>query len=124
MEKEDFQAEGIDFRSYIERTGLGVASLDRLGQPVIDLQRIKLVTGIYPHINAVTGTVIDVYIEALMAEDDTVNWQGPYTYTVGTDDKVNVYVTGRFIGVRFEEQEAVEWSLESYTLELMPLGLR
>ena len=124
LENDDFQANAVDERSYVERVGIAAADVDRLGQPVVDLQRVKLVTGVYPRIEAVSGTAISIYVEARMDSEETVSWQGPYTFTVGTDEKVNVYVTGRYIGVRFEATDDVEWALQSYSLELQKLGLR
>jgi len=57
-----------------------------------------------------------------MDQTDSVTWTGPYTYTVGTDEKVDVEVIGRLIAVRFEDTANVEWEIQGYDLEQIMLG--
>lgn len=117
------QDSGVSYRSYIERTGIAVASKAPItGAPIINKDIVKKLLAVWPQINAAAGTEIDIYVAGIMELSDTYVWQGPYTFTVGTTVKIDAPVTGRFLGVRFEETNNVDWSLQGYTLELSTQG--
>jgi len=47
-----------------------------------------------------------------------VTWDGPNDFIVGTDDKIDVAISGRFLCVRIEETGSIGWELSGYTLDL------
>ena len=104
---------GQPFFSYMEKTNI---SLD-------DDLNLKNVTGLTPHI---TGSgVAKIYIGSNNLSDGPVEWQGPYTYNIGKDFKVDCRVNGRYFGVRFEFSSVGTWTLNGYTFELTkPIGKR
>ena len=108
---------GLDFNgtaitAMVERTGLALDAPD---------QR-KLVRSVRPRVDADAGTTLSVYVGASNAPELSVTWAGPYTYTVGTDLKVDCLVNGRYLGVRFETTASKTWRLRSYDLDVESLG--
>lgn len=104
---------GKPFFSYMEKTNI---SLD-------DDLNLKNITGITPHI---TGSgEAKIYIGSNNLSDGAVTWQGPYTYRIGQDFKVDCRVNGRYFGVRFEFSSVGTWTLNGYTFEMTkPIGKR
>lgn len=104
---------GTDFTATIERTGLS------LGEP----DRIKLVRGIRPKIDAAAGTVVSIYVGGSPDPEGDVTWSGPFSYTVGGDTvKVDCLVSGRYIGVRFQTTADAPWRLRSYSVDFEVMG--
>lgn len=104
---------GVPFLSYIEKTNI---SLD-------DDINLKNITGITPHI---TGTgEVKIYVGSNNLSDGPTTWNGPYTFQIGQDFKVDCRVNGRYFGVRFEFPSVGTWALNGYTFELTkPIGRR
>ena len=125
--------EGIDFAGapvsteisvVLSRDGLTVFGKDQQGNPKNDPTMIKNVQGIWPEINAVAGTSVDVYVGFQDQISDPITWIGPRAFIVGTDDYLDMIVTGRYISVRFESYGQPRWVLSAYDLEVEPAGNR
>ena len=123
LDRSDFQADGVSYKSSVERTGITISSLDRFGKLVRDPDSVKMLLAVRPRIAAAAGTSIDVYIAAVDDSEDTYSWGSANAFVVGTDVEIVQPVTGRFLGIRFEETGSVEWSLHSVGLEISVVGL-
>lgn len=97
---------------YIERTGL------QLG----DYSRITHVNAVWPKIEAASGTQISVYVGGQLSPSDSITWRGPYTFTVGTDKKINCRASGRLTAIKFQTSADVSWRLSSYEIEFSDGG--
>ncbi len=117
------QFNGQDFRSYVERVGLAVVAQDRQGEAKYDLEVIKLVTEVWPRIEATEGAMIDIYIGTQERLNQIVHWHGPYPFVVGTDVKICPLVSGRLLGIRFEMSGNASVKLNGYDLVLEPVGV-
>lgn len=117
-----YQFSGADYTSYVERIGIAAAGF-REGQVIIDPEVVKHVQAIWPRITAALGTQITVKIGTQDSPSDAVSWAAPGTFTVGTDEKVDLYQSGKLIAVRFEETGSVNWELHGYDIELASHGL-
>lgn len=112
-----------NYRSWIERVGIAIIGKDREGELIEDERKVKMLQSVWPEVNAAAGVQINVYVEARDSMEETVDWQGPFIFTVGTNEHVNFPpLTGRFLGVRFEATESDFWSLHGYSLEIAVLG--
>jgi len=123
LDRSDFQADGTSYKSYVERTGITISSLDRFGKLVRDPDSVKMLLALRPRIAAAAGTSIDIYVAAVDDAEDTYSWGSANAFVVGTDVELVQPVTGRFLGIRFEETGSVEWSLHSVGLEISVVGL-
>lgn len=81
-------------------------------------QSVKHITTITPHLRG-TG-LCNVFVGHSMIADSPVEWEGPYSFQIGTDYKIDCRVSGRFYGVRFEFPSQSLWELTGYTIEQTP----
>jgi len=80
---------GVSPECYLERTSIPIEG---------DSTAYKLVTRIWPEIEA--DGAVDFYIGDHDTPTDTVNWQGPYSFTAGTDSNIPVSSNGRLSAVK------------------------
>lgn len=116
------QFAGSGYTSRVERQSLAISWQDRMGNLKINLQNYKLVHALWPYIDAPTGAVFSISVGSQKNVNDAVNWAGPYTYTVGTDRKINCRVMGRLISFRIESTEAKNWKLTQIDLDIDLVG--
>lgn len=125
-----FQADnGLDFggqpiRVSLTRTALTVLGRDRSGNWKVDPGIIKEVTGLWPMIRGVPGTVIKISVGGQPTPDEPIRWEGPRDFIVGTDFFLDFIVSDRYISVRFESEGQRPWELLSYDLDLEVVGER
>jgi hypothetical protein len=99
-------------QAYLERAGLSFDAPDR----------IKLVSGIRPRISGNLGGTVIVRIGSSDKPDGTPTWQAAMTYTIGTSQKLDCFVSGRYLAVRFETGTAYSWRLDGFGLEVSDAG--
>ena len=116
------QFDGASFTARIERTGLALAGMDLRGNPRIDLHSLKLINGLWLAVDAPAGTVLTVYVGSQMHQSEAVTWNGPYTFTVGTDSYINCRVMTRFIGLRIQTASNAKWKVTGYEVDLNLAG--
>ncbi|HSW65364.1 MAG TPA: hypothetical protein VLH56_18955 [Dissulfurispiraceae bacterium] len=116
-------ADGVAYRSYVERTGLCYTGLSRDGKPQANPTTMKNSLAIWPRIEAAEGSEFLVYVGSQMCPDGAITWADPVTFTVGVDIKVDVYITGRLYSVRFEATNAVAWKLTGYDAEVNEVSI-
>lgn len=97
---------------YIERTGIA-------GE---NPAKRYLLKGIRPRINAPDGTVIKIRGGASERILGSVTWGTEVTFTVGTDFRADMLVSGRYIAYRIGSDAAYGWSLEGLDLEIEEQG--
>jgi hypothetical protein len=116
------QFDGVNFTSTLERTGLGLVGQDRMGNPKVDLQKVKLIRNVYPKVTADAGVTFNVYVAQQMKQNDVVTWQGPYSFDPASDEKVDCVVSTRLMGVKFESSSNGSWQFHGYGLDLDIIG--
>jgi hypothetical protein len=116
------QFTGVNYTSYIERVGIPFARTDDEGNPEADVNVRKLCTELQPRFEASPGTVIDIYVGAHEDVNEGVTWQGPFPFTVGVDKKINPFVVGRYLAVKFQSAANATWKLHEYALEVKAVG--
>ncbi len=119
----EYTEAGIDYVSLVERTGLSLAGYNSDGDLVSDPLVEKLCTAVWPRIEAAAGTQIYVQLGCQENEEAQVSWTTATLFTVGMDEKLDLYKTGRFFAVRFFEIGHVPWKLKGYALDVVPLGM-
>lgn len=119
------QFNGTSFTAYVERSGLPLGRVDDRGQMrKVDLTSIKYITEIWPVIEGTIGGAVDIYIGVRDYPGDTVSWKGPYTYTIGSNEKLNVRAAGRIVDIKFTSNTNITWKLSSYALNYQIRGER
>lgn len=97
------QSDGANITSYVERTGLDFG----------DANVVKYIKRIWPRF-AVSGD-ITFSVGQQMDRGDAVTWTD-YTFSDG-DAKIDVDVSGRFIGFKVSSNDNVTWTLNEFDVE-------
>ena len=97
------QSDGASITSYVERTGLDFD----------DPNTVKYIKRIWPRF-AVSGD-ITFSVGQQMDRGDAVTWKN-YTFSDG-DAKIDVDVSGRFIGFKVSSDDNVTWTLNEFDVE-------
>jgi len=114
------QFNGVNMTAYVQRDQLPLGRYPNKPEPHI----MKYITSIEPIIEGTTGGVVDIYFYVQDKRNGTVSTKGPYKYTIGTSRKLNVRVSGRDIGVKFQSDSNIAWQLHSYALDVQFGGRR
>lgn len=129
LQDQELLRDGEGFQSYFERIGLNFWTMDRRGNPLPDMDQKKLLKEIWPQVQVQGVTSINVYAGAQEQLEDPVQWIGPFAFTPGVDDKVDVEIMGRLLAVRFElpelnGNEPAEgfFKLNGYDVVVEPIG--
>jgi hypothetical protein len=115
-----YQFAGVNFTSYIERTGLSITGRDRQGNPRESLTSRKLVRRVWPKMRA-TGPV-NVYVGGQESPGGAVTYTGPYSFDPAAQKYVNCLVNTPLIAVRFESTGNVDWALDGYALDMQEVS--
>jgi hypothetical protein len=113
----------LDITTVFERKSLSIIGRDREGRPKNDNEVIKLVTELWPRFEGAAGTQISIYVGMQMSPNEAVSWGAPHTFIIGQDKKINPYVSGRFISLRFVVAGGEPVRLIDYELQLEVAGL-
>ena len=116
--------DSVDVQVVLTRTGLAITGKDRFGNWKVDPATVKEITGIYPMIKGVPGTILKISIGSQMTTDEPIYWEGPYEFTVGVNYFQDFTVSGRYLAVKFESEGQATWELSSYDLDLEEVGDR
>lgn len=112
-----YTANGTNITVSIEKTGNAYITND-----ISEDSTYKLISSVWPRIDAPDGTEISVYVGTQDRLSASIDWGTVQTFTVGTDDKVDFDVSGRFWGVKFETTANVQWKLQGYDVDAKPQG--
>ena len=94
--------DGKLIHSRVERTGLDFG----------DVKRMKLVKAIIPRVTGLPGTVLTIRVGVSKNDQNIVDWEPPIEFIIGTSQKVDVFVTGRFIAFSVESTlDQFPWNL-------------
>jgi hypothetical protein len=88
---EDFN--GVPMSVYAERTGMTI---------VKDLTALKRIKRIFPKVIGTAGDTLRFYIGTRSTIGSSTSWSGPYTFTIGSDYKIDLRVTARILDMRVE----------------------
>ncbi len=97
----------VTFESYVVRQSL----------PMFNLERLYLLKSVWPKITASEGTVLTFRFGSQMMPSDPVAWSSTTDFTVGTDQKVDVMLKGRYLSIMVNVTGGVHWRLHSLDVE-------
>ena len=76
---------------------------------------MKNISRVFPRIEG-TGTV-NISIGAEISPWEGINYSDPVAFTIGTDNKIDCRVKGRYAAIKIEADTATLFRLSGYTLE-------
>lgn len=103
--------DGVIPAAFLERRGFDCGASDRM----------KLVTGIRPHIEGNVGQTVIVKIGYAATQYEEPTYTST-TYTIGSTLQCDLIVSGRYIAIRFETGTAYSWRLDNYSLMVQDAG--
>ena len=110
------------YTSVLERTGLALVGQGRDGQPKVDPTSVKQVTEIWPLMSATQSMTLSVSVGAQDTPTGPITWDGPYNFDPTVDQKVDVFIEGNYIAVKFESAAETPWKFYGYGLQLDVVG--
>jgi hypothetical protein len=113
------QNDGVNFRAYIERTGLDVIGVDRYGHYQRDKTQKRLINRVWPQ---ASGAPFFVEVGAQERVDGPVSWGPSKLFTPGVDQFVDVEQNAQLWAIRFSSVSDGYWELDSYDVEIEALG--
>jgi hypothetical protein len=99
---------GTPMACYAERTSIGITK---------DLQMLKRVRRIFPKVIGTAGDTLRFYIGTRDVQNTATSYQGPFTFTIGTDYKIDFRVTSRVIDLKVEYSGSNTFRLYGMDLE-------
>lgn len=114
--------DGVAFTSRAERTGLAVIGQTRTGEPKSDFSIKKLLTEVTPKMELLSGTSVKFYAGMQELTKGPVLWNGPFTFTPGTDLNFFPDIEGRLVAIAIETSNREQWRIDGYDLEISNLG--
>lgn len=107
--------DGVAMACYAERTGTPITE---------DLGSIKRIWKIWPKVIGTTGDTLTFWIGARTALSGAVNYSGPYRFTIGTDNWINVRFDARIIDLRVEYSGTATFRLYGMNIDYEDAGDR
>ena len=98
------------------------ASLERTGMTMGDPYSVKTIRAIYPRIDGVIGSTVNVQIGSSMYPDQATTWQTAQAFTIGSSIKVDSFASGRFLSVRFTNADYGAWRMKSFDVDYVNAG--
>lgn len=92
--------------------------MERIGLTLGDSARFKLVRSLYPRVDAVPGTVLQVTVGAAENASAAIQWGTPQAFVVGQQDKVDVDASGRRLAYRIEGSGYQDWRMRSMSADI------
>ena len=114
---EQFDGVNVDFVA--ERTGWGYV-LDRYGKPAPNKSTRKMITEIWPRFEG--SGVVEFWVGGQDQAEDPISWSGPYTFTIGTDRKINCRESWNLLAYRIEGNLNQPLRLVDLDLEVKAAG--
>jgi hypothetical protein len=98
------------------------AYLERRGMAFDAPERVKMISGLRPRIAGNNGGTVIVKVGASDRADGEPVWQSTMTYTIGSTLKLDCFVSGRFLAIRFETGTAYSWRMDGLELSVSDAG--
>lgn len=107
--------DGTTMQCSLERSNIGLTR---------DVGSVKSVKRVFPKVIGTAGDSFKIYVGSRMAIDMPVTYQGPFTFVVGTDYKIDCRASGRYISLRFDTAVTNSWRLSGFDVEFDTTGRR
>ena len=91
----------------------------RESMPLLDRRNIKLVKAVYPLMSS-TGesSTVQISVGSQMNPKDPISWSAKQDFIIGTTEKIDVLVKGRYISIKFESDTEINWVLHAFDFEI------
>ena len=98
------------------------STLERSGMHLDSPEKVKLCRAVYPIIDGTTGDTVQIEVGASMTANFAPTWSAPATFTIGNDQKVDCFATGRYLAVRLTHVNYPTWRIRSLGIDVQDQG--
>lgn len=121
---ETTEFDGKQIAYVAQRDALTIAAQGRGQEPRADTESQKLALTVWPRISATYNTPIYINLGVQEKPGADVTWHTPEkTFYVGVDEKVDFYISGRLLAIKFRAQAPSSPVLiTGYEIEVMRVG--
>ena len=112
--------DGSNMTVFLRRTGIDLAGLGNSGI-VADYHVMKELVGVWPKVK---NGPVNVNVGIAQTPDGPYNWSGIITFDPTFQYKVDCRLNGRYLAVEFSSSGNVDWTLDGYSLDIIPGGER
>lgn len=106
---------GTVMTCYVTRDNIGLMR---------DMGRITRVRRLFPKVIGTAGDTLSIRVGARSSPDGSVTYSGPFTFTVGTDYKIDCRVSGRWITLQATYSGTNSIRIAGFDVEFDPDGFR
>lgn len=83
-----------------------------------DAQVVKLCTEVWPRIVGTAGDVVSIRVGSKFQPDDPISWSDFVQFTIGSDQKIDTFATGRYLSFEFISSDGSPWRLTGFDVNL------
>jgi hypothetical protein len=114
------QFNSVNFQAAVRRESLPLVAQDREGNPIVDPDTVKFVRAVHPRMAG--GATVSFYVGYQMTLDESITWTGPYSFVIGTDTKIDLSISGRYLSYRIEDTVNQHWHFHGLDIEMEVIG--
>lgn len=111
----------FDFIASVERLSINYGSVDRIGRPIANLHSMKCLKEVW--IRAESDGAIMVQVGTQEDINAPVSWEPPVAFQPNLHRKVDVFVSGKLLCIRFFSSQKGYWRIAGYELEIEEMGV-
>lgn len=89
---------------------------------LLENNNVKTIHEVWPYIEGPPGTRVRVSVGAKMTPYEPIVWAQERTFTIGASRKVNFFLSGRMLGIKFLSLDSAPWTLSGYEIEYKENG--
>jgi hypothetical protein len=109
--------DGTAITGTLQRTGIALLGQKRDKTPIVDFNRRKMITRVWPRAE---GGPINVRVGAQDTVEGAVTWTAPVSFNPSVDEFVDLVTHGRAIAIEYSA--SVPFKLEGHKLDIVPTG--
>lgn len=110
---------GLSYNSRVQRVGLALLGKKRSGEWIVDHEVVKFVDRLWPKIR---GGPIQVRIGFQDTVDGPISWREFESFDPTTMMTADFAGSGRAVAVDFYSDQAVDWKIDGYKINVKPIG--
>jgi len=104
--------DGVNFSSYVEKDTMAIGKKAEL----------KTLNELWPNLTGSIGKVINIRIGTQMIQSDSISWSSVKQFTIGSQEKIDFFATGRYFSFKFESTDEYSWGIIDFQVNVVGGG--
>ena len=103
-------------------TGPITARLEKHGIAFGDAEQYKMISRVWPKLVGRQGDVVTFRLGGQAITGGPVSWNAPVDFVIGSNNHLDVFVTGRYLSMELESVGGAQWRMGSIDVEWRKMG--